>query len=216
MLRQRMLATVVIAFVAGGCYSTVSSTSPRRVRDVDPARVQGPYVPAGARFSVRLNNDIDTMRSATGQPFTGVVEVALTGPNGQVVVPAGAAIRGHLASTGSAISPSVRLDFESVDTVNGPAAIEARVKASNYQAYLGPPMFVPAPSYGYSSAWGYGYAGPGFPFGGYGVAPYGGGPYYGGDLYTPIQPREVRLPQGARLELQLTRPILPPGVRVVD
>jgi hypothetical protein len=215
MFNSMKLAMVVIGVVATGCYSSVSSTSPRRVRDVDPATVQGPYVPAGARFSVRMNDQIDTLHSTPGQPFTGTVEVALTSPDGQVVVPAGAAIRGHVASIGSPSAPRVRLDFESVDTVNGPARIEARVKDASYQAYLGPPVFVPAPVYDYSDAWGFGYAGPGYPMGGYGIRPFGGGPYYG-ELYEPVQPREIRITPNSRLELQLTRPLLPPGARVVS
>jgi len=150
-----------------------------------------------------METALDTMASSVGTPFTATVENALVGPDGVTVVPVGAKVRGRLVSTGSVTDPRLKLELNAIDTAFGPAPLEAKVRHAQRNEYAGPPVFVPTYSDAYlypydAYAWGW-------------WRPYGGGPGY-----LPYSPREIHIPRGASVQLELTRPLIPPNTHVVS
>jgi len=167
------------------------------VRPVDTSRVQGTFGQAGQRFQVSLDQPIDTLESVRRGTFTAHVVSPILGSDGRVLVPAGAAVTGEVRSLGSLETPYIRVRFDTVETVHGAAPLQARLRAADYHEYMGP--WITGYDVGYRS----GYA-------------WGGGPSYANDwYYVAFRPTEVRLPAGARLDLVLTRPLVPPGSAVL-
>jgi hypothetical protein len=196
---------VVAVLAASACAPPVSSTGSSSIRTIDPNRVQGPYAPAGQQFSIRLDQSIDTMGSLRNGAFTARLLSPLSGSDGRVIAPTGALVHGSIHSLGSTTSPRVKLDFETVDTVYGPAPIQASIRAAQYRRYPGPVNFRLSPyagDYYYGYGWGYWGGWPGW-------GPVGGGPWYGYGDWVPYRPNEVHLPAGAQLRLVLTRPVIP-------
>lgn len=210
-MKQGMLLGSLLVLVLGGCAPAVMAVRPSSVPRIEPSQIRGPYVPKGTRMIVRLEGEIDTLRSRPGQPITARVLAPLYAPDGRVIVPAGATLRGRLVSVGSPERPRVRLLFESVDTVQGPAPIVAEIEASQHARYPGPTRWRQVPAdwyYGGLSTYAYGDL--------YGWGPWGGGPPgFGGYVWEPYNPREVYLPEGALLRLELDEPLIPPGTRVL-
>ncbi len=86
-----------------------------------PADASAVTLPAGTRIHIRLAQSLDTKRDGPGTPFVGHVSTAIA-RNGEVVVPRGAACRGHLVESkasgrlkGRAV---MRLSLDSVE-LNG-------------------------------------------------------------------------------------------------
>jgi hypothetical protein len=191
------LALAAVSSIAG-CYKAVATTGPQHVEHVKAQNVQGPYVPAGTNLTVRMNTTLDTLQSPAGGAFTATVETPLRSPSGEVVVPAGALLQGTLASAGTMNGPRLRLTLNSIQTASGPASVFAAVRHAQRNEYPGPTTWSAADGYVYPyDAWGW-------------WGPYGGGPYY-----APYTPTEIRIPEGASMQLTLTRPIIPPGTRVM-
>jgi hypothetical protein len=198
---------VSLAAIAAGCMpAPVASSGSQHVRTAEQANIQGPFVPAGTRFGVRLEQGLDTATSLQGQEFTAVVTEPLTDQQGTALVQAGARVHGRVASViGSNSVPRLRLHFDGVEAAGGFVPLQVRVASSGYQTYGGPPQWG-GPAYGYS-AWGASYSGR-----------YGGGPgYYDygvNGYYDVYVPREVRLPAGAIMNLELVRPLLGPSASI--
>jgi hypothetical protein len=167
---------------------------------MDEAQLQGPFVPAGTRFTARLDRTIDTQSTHRGEPFFAVTDEALRDRAGQVIVPAGARIHGRVHSVHGATGNRIRLEFDGIDTLVGYAALQARIDDADSQHYRGAARYSARPQ-GWDSWYG--------PY--YGSYPggVGGGPVpY---LYDEVRPREVMLPAGATLRLVLTRPLVARG-----
>lgn len=215
-MRTTALGFIALLSLAVGCVPTpVSSTGPQTVRTAEEAHIQGPFVPAGTAFSIRLDQSLDTLGSGSGQRFTGVVSRSLADRSGNVIVPAGAHVNGHVQSViGTTGVPRLRLHFEGIETVAGVKPIAVRVSSADLVTYAGPPQVTAAP-FGYDSWYGSYYGSYPAPIGGGPVAwpSYGYGYGYGGyDVYIP---REVHLPAGATIDLVLTRPVLGPNARTI-
>jgi hypothetical protein len=201
-----------LAALAAGCMPTpVASSGSQTVRTAQQANIQGPFVPAGTRFSAQLDQELDTSSSPHEQAFSAVLQQPLTDSQGQTVVPAGARVHGHLHSVmGSTGVPRLRLSFENVEAAGGVVPIQVRVTSSGYQTYAGRPQWG-GPGYDGYAVWDGPYLGV-----------YGGGPgYYGygygyGGYYDVYVPREVRLPAGAMLNLELVRPLLGPSAHIAS
>lgn len=182
--------------LAGCAHEGVHSTGPQKIEHVAANEVHGPFVPAGTEFNATMDQPLGTIDSVKGQRFTATVQTALLDDQGRVLVPAGAKLIGTVEDTHSGDRPNIKVRFDTIQTTEGSANIDARILSAGQYAYLGPPQ--PEPGYGpfpyYSTfypyapslAWGYGWGG-----------------YY--------VPRELRVPQGAVLQVQLTRPLLAPG-----
>jgi hypothetical protein len=206
--RRNIVWLVAALGAAPACAPVVASSGPHSVRTVDPNLVRGPYAPAGQRFSVRLDQAIDTQESLRRGTFTARLQTPLVGADGRVFAAAGTTVSGHIRSLGSMESPRVLLRFDSIDTVFGPAPLQASLRGAQYRRYPGPVLYSVWPGYPvYDGYWG-----------AYGWGPIGGGPgyaYYGGYWdYFPYRPPEVHLPAGARMDLLLTRPLFAPGTTV--
>jgi hypothetical protein len=198
------MLTFSLLAVASCAPKPVASTGPQTIRSVDEAQIQGPFVPAGTRFTARLDRTIDTQTSHRGEQFFAVTNEALTDRSGHVVVPAGARIHGRVRSVEGARGSRIRLEFDGVDTLVGYAPLQARIENADSQRYRGAPEYTARPQ-GWDSFYG--------PY--YGSYPggVGGGPVP--SLYDEVRPREVMLNAGATLQLVLTRPLLAPGTRIV-
>jgi hypothetical protein len=196
----------VAGILLSGCTPDVATVGPQHVRTLDPARIQGPYVPAGTTVTVRMVDPIDTLHSPPGQPFSATVSAPLRAPDGRLVVPAGASVHGTLVSTGGRLTPWLSLALDRVETVDGPAPISAAVQHAQRGTFPGPAQVVPIPRGDY--------VGHLYPYDtwatGYGSI--GGGPL--GFGYDVEYRREVRIPAGGAIELRLTRPLIPPGTSV--
>ena len=178
----------------------VTSTASATIHVRDDARVAGPFVPAGTRFTAVMDRALDTIASARGEAFSAVISQPLQARDGGIVVPAGSRITGHVNSIQGVNGPRLQLDFDGVQTVAGFSPIRARVDAASAQRYLGP--VVPYGGGPLGDAW---YGTPYYGFGG-GPSDY---------LYDAYRPLEVHLPVGAALSLELTRPLLGPGARML-
>jgi hypothetical protein len=151
-----------------------------------------------------MDQTIDTVSSVPGEGFTARVQAPLVDASDNVIVAQGAIVRGHVTELMKYDTPRIRVSFDSVDTTRGPATFAALIKTASSAHYPGPITWRPSYS-GYPYGYSYGY-----PYYGYGAI--GGGPWgYG---YEPYQPWEVHLPAGGTLQVELTRPIVPPGTQV--
>ena len=207
------LAGLLLIFVStASCAEEpdVAAVGPTSVRDLPPPRVVGPYVHAGVALPLRIDGDIDTEYAQRGAVFTARTEAPMRADDGSVVVPEGALVRAHIVSTGTAEAPRVRIAFDSVETVQGPARIAAQIEHAQHTAHPGPLTPVPPESarvfvdeYVYPVDF----------------TQYGSGEWPTNNTFQGAQslyfPREIHIPEGSRMTVVLTRPILPPGTRVV-
>jgi hypothetical protein len=195
------VSAVALVAVAGGCGSAappaVSSLGPQKVEHAPPGAIAGPYVPAGAVLSVRADQPLDSYYSAPGSSFTATVQAPLRDSSGRVLVVPGAKVRGAFASFGTHEEPRVRISLTSIDTVDGTVPLSAAVRRAQHVNWAGPPELAPRASYQFP-----------YDFLEYGTTtaypPYSSSPSIG---YQIEQPKQVHVPSGAYLELQLTAPL---------
>jgi hypothetical protein len=200
MPRTRLALASLLALAVGCTPHLVSSTGPQDIRTADESRIHGSFVGAGTRFTVRMDQPLDSAGSERGARFTAEVTQPLADRAGTVVVPAGARIAGQVTSMRGSSGPRLRLRFETVATTAGDAPLDVRVEQDAARTYEGSLNHPPGPS-GYQQG----------PHGTY-ERHWGGGP--AGYYHETYLPQEVNLPAGATLELVLTRPLLPPGSHI--
>ncbi len=165
--------------------------------------------PAGTRLQARLGETLDTLVTEIGQPFTAKVEGEVLDRRGRVLVPAGALVRGKVVSVGSPAAPRIGLTVETIETTAGTAPLYAALREEGRRTYLGPEPARPetdslcrragTESDPFCDSYVYMIYSDTAPPHGFGRPP-----------ATDDRPREVRLPQGARLVLVLTDPLSPP------
>lgn len=197
---KRIVLSLAILLAPLGCAAQdqqeVSSIGPQSPHPVPPGLIRGPFVQAGSVFAVALDGPIDTFYTPPGTRFTATVTTPLAGPDGRVLVPRGAKVHGTLASVGRADTPLIRVGLDSVDTVAGTLPLHAALRWAQHSDWKGPPTEEPYTSYVYSEG-----------FLDYGTESAGGST----EGRTMMQPREVRIPKGAEIELQLTEALILPG-----
>ncbi len=193
--------------LACGAAEDVGSAEPQSPHPVPPGSVRGPFVQAGTIFVVALDDAIDTFYTTPGTPFTATLVAPLSGEDGRVLVPRGAKVHGTLTSVGTRDTPTVRVDLQSIDTVAGRVPLRARVRSAEHYAWTGPPITEPSASYIYP----YDFESYGSATTAEGAAP-AGRPVEG---MTMMQPREIRVPAGAQVVLQIVEPLLLPGAQLV-
>jgi hypothetical protein len=204
---NRIVLSLAILLAPLGCGAQspqeVSSIGPQTPQPLPPDLVRGPFVQAGSVFSVAIDAPIDTFYTPPGTRFTATVKTPLDGVDGRVLVPAGAKVRGTLASVGTADAPLIRMELDSVDTVAGTLPLRAAVRWAQHYDWTGPPTPEPYASYVYSEGfldYGTSSAAPG-------VSTYG----RSAEGRTMMQPKEVHVPQGAVIQLELTEALILPG-----
>lgn len=207
--RRIVLSTaVLLGLLACGTAQEVSSVGPQSPRLVPPGLIQGPYVQAGTVFAVALDGPIDTFYSQPGTKFTATVKTPLRGLDGRELVSEGAKVRGTVESVGEPDLPALRVQLDSIDTVAGTVPLHAAVRGSQHFAWQGPPT----PEF-YSS-----YVYP-YDFLDYGTASEAPGATSAGRTVegrTLMQPREIDVPAGAVLQLQLIEALVLPGAHLAQ
>lgn len=203
------ISAVALASGAMACGTSmppeVSSVGPQTVAHVAPGSIVGPYVPAGTLLTVRADQPLDTYYTAPGSTFTATVVTPLRDPGGRVLVPEGAKVHGTFVSYGRPDEPRVRVALQSIDTVEGTVPLQAAVRRAQHVDWTGPPELTPRQAYQFPYdflEYGNETAGPSDP----------NQPTLG---YEIEQPRQVHVPSGALLDLQLVGPLALPGARVV-
>ncbi len=199
------LLSVLVALAPVGCASAlepeVASVGPQTPDAASPARVVGPSVLAGTLFSAQMDQPIDTYYSAEGAFFTATVVDPLFDAQGQLLVPYGAKLRGTIASVGTHDLPRLRIALDSIDTVRGSAPIAAAVRDVQHYEWTGPDPLALDTSSGPS------YSRQDLPSAQRSAGLFGYQSAYGNGT---TQPREVRVPSGAIMELALVRPLTRP------
>jgi hypothetical protein len=75
-------------------------------------------VPAGTTFGVRINERLSTQRNPVGSTFTATLTEAIMAPNGTLLIPAGATVRGRVTESRDASragqQPSLAVEFTSI------------------------------------------------------------------------------------------------------
>jgi hypothetical protein len=149
-------------------------------------RAEAYVVPAGSRFSARLNNGIGTSVTQPGQRFTATVSTPLTNARGLTVVPAGAIVHGTVVGLDRGPAPNLRLSITSIDAGHGSMPLFATIGGAP-----GPHMlYTAAPVYATDQP----YSAILLPSGPAPTEPIGGGP------------RDFDLPVGTPFVMILTRP----------
>jgi hypothetical protein len=169
---------------------------PQAVAAVAPAASNRPYVPGGTIFSARADKPLDSFYTAPGSPFTATVVTPLRDMRGEAAVPVGARVRGTFVSSGSAEAPRIVIRLDAMDTKSGTLPLTAVVREAQHVDLVGPTRMVPRFSEEESDPWLE--RGPTAP------PPYRATPTVG---YVLEPSREVRVPRGALIELQLTAPL---------
>lgn len=198
----------VVCLVGSGASSLacsragVRTTGPSDVKTIEASRIRGPHVPAGTQFGVQLDRPISTETAREGQTFAGITVQPLRAPDGTIVVPEAAVVRGTIADIDRGSAPRITLAFTTIETSNGEAPLDVRLEEA-------PASVVPAPDRipeirSLNASWS------GFDF-------YPQQPVYDTQVFlAPYGPANasVVVPFGATLQLTLTRPVLPPGTKV--
>lgn len=81
----------------------------------------------GSDVFVTLDTPIASYGTRTGQSVVATVDAPLRATNGMVLVAAGSTLRGHVVSAETAPKARVAIKFDSIQTVNGMAPINATV-----------------------------------------------------------------------------------------
>lgn len=145
-------ATLVLAAATlAACAKTKVQSAPGTLVEVTPATAR--MLPAGSQLRVRLNSKLSG-RDHVGDEFSATVTDNLVAQNGQVAVPEGAKVYGHV--TGYRLAPNsddpsvIKLDFDrlafdgrshsydaSITSVETPAVSNRTLKAAGIGAAAG-------------------------------------------------------------------------------
>jgi hypothetical protein len=206
---RKLAASMLVALapltqLACGASADIASVGPDEPHPAEAGTVAGPFIQAGSMLVVRLDSPIDTFDTAPGTHFTATVVAPMYMENGFTLVKAGAKVQGTLVSSGTPESPHVRLSFESIETTRGSVPLRAVLRSTEHYDWQGPPLYTP----GQALRWPY-------DFGDYheDTAPAGALPGRPVEGRAMMQPREIHVPWGAVMRLQVTEPVLLPGSR---
>jgi len=151
-------------------------------------------------FSVRIDQTLDSYDTAPGTPFMATVVDPLRASDGRTLVPYGAKVTGVFVSYGTPLHPRVRVEMQSIETVDGRVPLHASVRGAQHLEWASPAEPGVRPSYGLLES---GWTGmPPMP------SSQSGAPEIG---YTmQARPRQVLVPRGALVALMLVEPIVAP------
>ena len=118
MLTRLAIAPIVLSlWAAAGCSHPVQVVSSGDVSsDVIPATAS--VLPVGTTLEVQLDQQISAQDSRVGDRFTAHVTAPVAAQNGEVVVPAGSFVEGHVTGIEPSRDPTrpalIRLDFDAL------------------------------------------------------------------------------------------------------
>jgi hypothetical protein len=199
----RHFLIVLSAAVLAACGSAVQTVAPKDIRPAPLGPLSGPFVQAGMELQATLDQPLSTQTSRPGEIFTARVEEPLISPDGEVIVPRGAMIIGHVVKVQSGPARLV-VAMDRIQTNQGPAPLQARIKHADKQSYLAGAR--PSGMLG-----DFGYPGMSTLTPSASIVPFGPNAY---GYTSPTVVGELRLRRGAPLRMVLTRPIVPPGTRL--
>jgi hypothetical protein len=185
-----MAVMLAATLLACGKQDVVRSQATAQVTAASASQMSGPYAPAGSKLTVVLDATLSAV-SPPREPFTATTESELLTADGRVLVRAGARVTGHVVGAKDGGRPQLVLAFDTVETPLGSSPIVAtildvkamRSPASNRRVER---EFLSSPSTPAPP--------PNVPI----TSPF------------PDTPPAV-LPTGARLRLELTRPLVLSG-----
>jgi hypothetical protein len=118
---SRTLGLAAIALASAACLGV----SARRTAPV----ANGDKVPAGTEFTVRLTTPIGTTVSSPGDSFVAASVTSLWSADGSLIAPEGAKTTGRVVGVDEGHVASLRIEFESIETVSGLSPLSATVMA---------------------------------------------------------------------------------------
>jgi hypothetical protein len=194
------LAAAGLVALLAGCASTVGFDA--EIATSPTARIEGPFVPEGRLIDVVLQQTIASELSPPGQRFTARVQAPVHSPDGRVLIREGAVLRGHVVDVDRWRRPSVKLSFDTIETIHGPVEIEATMMSMGAFHVSASPTLYERGRHGYDVA----------------LAPRDRPQPFdrsssGVGYYGPPRP-EILLPAGSEMRLVLRHPLLAPGARV--
>ncbi len=200
-----LLLSSIVASPALGCAHAlqpeIASVGPEKPQPAAPGAISAPFVQAGTIFSVQTNEPLDTYFTAPGTRFTATVVDPLFAADGQLVVPYGALVHGTVTSVGPYERPRLRVHIDSIDTVRGTVPLTAALRDAQHYGWLGPDPLEAQTSVSPAQRFEYPDIERRLP------SPdlFSYQDQYG---FNTQQPREIRVPRGALLELALVRPLV--------
>lgn len=206
---MQISAALGIAAAAAGCAKAGVTTGPAEPRKVEPLRsveAAGPFVQAGTKVTLTMQDAIATETSREGDVFLASVDRDLASPSGEVVVPKGSTVRGHVARVRRGAKPALALELDTVHTEGGEASIQAKVLRadtvrSKGTAQVYDPYLTSYDRFSYPTN--------------VVVYPSGPEPTPLAFSYYTVPTKEVGVPAGATITIELTRAILPPAPAVI-
>lgn len=195
---------LVIAAMTAACVKTGVTTGPDEPRKVEPttsAEACAPFVQAGTKVTLTMQDLVGTETSEPGQVFRATVDSDLASPGGEVIVPKGSIVRGHVARVHRGGTPLLALDFDTIQTPSGEAPLQAKVSRaetvkSKGLAQVADPYLTSSGTLMYPTD--------------VVVYPKGPTPTPLPYAYYYVTTQEISVQPGAGLTIQLTRAIMPP------
>lgn len=134
------ILALTLPVLAGACNWGKAGPSGKQVRGgavviTEQAARAVPYAPAGASFDVHLDEGIDTRISSPGQAITATLAQPIAASDGDVLVPAGARLRGRVAAIERTEGPRIDLEFDSLVLGGGAVPIGVRVLSAQESRY---------------------------------------------------------------------------------
>lgn len=202
---QTLTAMLVLALTGSlGCAAEkpqVMAAGPQTAEYVSTDDIRGPFAQSGTQFSVILDQELDTKTSYVGQPFTATVGAPIYSTSGRIIVPKGATLEGEVVNIGQEPS-SLTLHFSSIKIGNRRTGVDAKIVTTGAEPYESRVVaYYPPHGLGPSIIY--------FPEGKRPDTPTPHGAameLYG--YYGPMTLRELKVPKGSTMQLELTRPLL--------
>jgi len=186
MIRRVWPVLALLAPLTTGCAGSHGASQPQAANGAAVLMHKGtiasvPYAAPGTVFDVRLDQPIDTRLSTPGQPISATLAQPIKASDGSVLVAAGTRIDGKVAGIGHANGPHVVLAFDALRLRGGMLPVGVRVLSAQQSSY----RYLPAGT-GVTSM----------------QAP------QPGEAPSRQGTTEISMPQGAIVQLALTRPII--------
>lgn len=123
------------ALVAACAQAPVSSTGPQTIALTPAAATRGASVSAGVAFDVTLDQALDTRLTRPGTAFSVTLSEPLRDTEGFVVIPAGTKIEGDVYSTGAVEAPHLSLNFRDIMHDNHAIPVAVKVVSADVDRY---------------------------------------------------------------------------------
>lgn len=115
-MRRVLVLSCLAATLAVGAFGQNPETPfPPR-----PTNQYGPnVVPEGTSMLIRLTDTLDSNRIDRGKHFQGKLAEDVMGPNGNVLIPAGHRVKGHVSDVSRGLHGRLLLSFDQIETNHG-------------------------------------------------------------------------------------------------